>query len=134
MLTRHPPPDFLVQESGCPAVHPLSRASRGKRYNILDFLRKSCVKGGTSPFGFPLHFLGPRQYKPQKRLVLTGLENGNSSTVLHPQTRRAVIRRGHTPPHLPGGNSKSHTVYSVYVLTPAYWPGDAGQSHDSCRV
>lgn len=60
---------------------PLSRASRDKRYNTLDFLRKSCAKGGASPLGFPLHFLGTCQYKPQTRLVLTGLENAKRTAL-----------------------------------------------------
>ena len=53
-----PPPAFLALQSGCPAVHPLSRASRDKRYNTLDFFHcvpKVVCQRGIGPRCNPHH-------------------------------------------------------------------------------
>ena len=133
-----PPPAFLVRESGCPAVHPLSRASRDKRYNTLDFFhcvpKVVCQRGTSPPLETPAIFRGLCGHRLQKCSLAPRPENGNSSTVLHPQAHRAVIRPGRTLPHLPGGNSKSYTVCSTYASILAYWIEGAEQLHDLCRV
>ena len=60
--------------------------------------------------------------------------NGNSSTVLLSQTRRAVIRRGRTPRCPPGGSPTPNTICSASLFPCCHWPADAGRSYCRCRT
>ena len=132
-----PPPAFLALQSGCPAVHPLSRASRDKRYNTLDFFHcvpKVVCQRGTAPFGNPHHFRELCGHRLQKRSPAPRPENGNSSTVLHPQARRAVIRPGRTLRCPPVGNPAPNIICSASLFPCYHWPADAGRSCCRCRT